>query len=260
MVEELSGGAVQRVYTYGLQRISESQTVNSTAQNNWYGYDGEGHVRTLTDSSGTITDSYDYDAFGNVIASTGTTPNLYRYRGEQFDSDLDLYYLRARWYNPVTGRFLSRDPLDTGNKYAYAGADPVNRRDPSEMLGESDIQLAADAAATAGEEKARRRVVCRLTQAASLLAITAMSVGDNQYIYIPITVNPCLSLPLKVPRPKAPVKPQPKSPPPRPGTPPVGPSQPNDKCNGHLYQVGTYTDLASLSRNGCPVHHVPQDA
>jgi RHS repeat-associated protein len=58
--------------------------------------------------------------------------------GEQFDPDLGLYYLRARYYNPATGRFLSRDPLD-GNaidpaslhKYLYANGDPVNRIDPS---------------------------------------------------------------------------------------------------------------------------------
>ena len=60
------------------------------------------------------------------------------YRGEQYDSDLGLYYLRARYYNPATGRFLSRDPLDGDptdpqslHKYLYAGGDPVNRIDPS---------------------------------------------------------------------------------------------------------------------------------
>ena len=58
------------------------------------------------------------------------------YRGEQYDSDLALYYLRARYYNPQTGRFLSRDPFDgnrgepkTLHKYLYAGGDPVNRID-----------------------------------------------------------------------------------------------------------------------------------
>jgi RHS repeat-associated protein len=49
------------------------------------------------------TDTYDYDAFGNKINSTGTTPNSYLYRGEAFDSDLSLYYLRARWMSPLTG-------------------------------------------------------------------------------------------------------------------------------------------------------------
>jgi RHS repeat-associated protein len=60
------------------------------------------------------------------------------YRGEQYDSDLGLYYLRARYYNPATGRFLSRDPLNgnafdpkTLHKYLYAGGDPVNATDPT---------------------------------------------------------------------------------------------------------------------------------
>jgi RHS repeat-associated protein len=43
---------------------------------------------------------------------SGTTPNNYLYRGEQYDSDLGLYYLRARYYNPLTGRFFSRGPED----------------------------------------------------------------------------------------------------------------------------------------------------
>ena len=78
-----------------------------------------------------------YDAFGNLLNSTGSTPNDMRYRGEQWDSDLGLYYLRARYYNPITGRFMSRDPYD-GNtilpislhKYLYASGNPVNRIDP----------------------------------------------------------------------------------------------------------------------------------
>lgn len=103
----------------------------------FYGYDGFGSVRQLTNSTGTVTDTYEYDAFGNIVNQTGTTPNNYLYRGEQFDSDLGLYYLRARYYNPATGRFLSRDPEEgeandpkTLHKYLYAGSDPVNGRDP----------------------------------------------------------------------------------------------------------------------------------
>ena len=104
----------------------------------FYGYDGGGSIRQLTNASTAITDTYNYDAFGNLLNSTGTTPNNYLYRGEQYDSDLGLYYLRARYYNPQTGRFLSRDP-ENGNptdpatlhKYLYAGGDPTNRVDPS---------------------------------------------------------------------------------------------------------------------------------
>jgi RHS repeat-associated protein len=84
-----------------------------------------------------VIDNYEYDAFGNEVSHTGTTPNNYLYRGEQFDPDLGLYYLRARYYNPLTGRFMSRDPYDgtkiipiSLHKYLYAAGDPVNRIDP----------------------------------------------------------------------------------------------------------------------------------
>ncbi|WP_321474123.1 RHS repeat-associated core domain-containing protein [uncultured Paludibaculum sp.] len=143
VVEELQDGIVHRRYAYGPRRITETESVSGSWATHWYGYDGEGHVRTLTDATGTVTDTYDYDAFGNVVGSTGTTPNAYRYRGERWDGDLGLYYLRARWYNPVTGRFLSRDPLDTGNKYAYAAADPVNGSDPSGLLTQWTIPAVA---------------------------------------------------------------------------------------------------------------------
>ena len=96
--------------------------------------------------------TYEYDAYGNSVSTSGSTPNNYLYRGEQFDPDLGLYYLRARYYNPLTGRFMSRDPEDSKpidpaqyqpfqsnrmptdpkdlHKYLYAGGDPVNRFDP----------------------------------------------------------------------------------------------------------------------------------
>jgi RHS repeat-associated protein len=98
-----------------------------------HSYDGEGSVRQLTSSAGTPTDTYEYDAFGNELNHTGTTPNNYLYRGEQFDSDLGLYYLRARYYNPLTGRFLSVDPEagEGQRRCEYAAADPVNGVDPS---------------------------------------------------------------------------------------------------------------------------------
>jgi RHS repeat-associated protein len=138
VLDELTGSTVTRTYTYGLQRISQDQIINGVWTPSFYGYDGGGNVRQLTNSAGTVTDTYEYDAFGNDVYHTGTTPNNYLYRGEQYDSDLGLYYLRARYYNPATGRFLSRDPEDgyakdpaSLHKYLYAGGDPVNMIDPT---------------------------------------------------------------------------------------------------------------------------------
>jgi len=92
-----------------------------------------------------ITDTYEYDAFGNefTVSDGSNTPNEMYYRGEQYDPDLGLYYLRARYYNPATGRFMSRDPEDgkaidpkSLHKYLYAEGDPVNGIDPT---GRADL-------------------------------------------------------------------------------------------------------------------------
>jgi RHS repeat-associated protein len=112
--DELTGSTVTRTYTHGLQRISQDQIVDGAWTPGFYGYDGAGSVRQLTNSAGTVTDTYEYDAFGNEVNHTGTTPNNYLYRGEQYDSGLRLVYLRARNYNPLTGRFVTRDAFIRG--------------------------------------------------------------------------------------------------------------------------------------------------
>jgi RHS repeat-associated protein len=138
VIEESVGGSVVRSYTYGHQLISQRRLVGDGWEQSFYGYDGHGSVRYLTDPAGAVTDTYTYDAFGNLIGGTGATPNDYLYAGERFDPDAGLYYLRARYMNPETGRFQSADPYEgegseplTLHKYLYAGADPVNKIDPT---------------------------------------------------------------------------------------------------------------------------------
>jgi RHS repeat-associated protein len=142
VVEELVNGQVQRTYTYGHDLISQRQLTAGIWTTSFYGYDSLGSVRLLTDGSGAVTDQYTYDAFGAAMTTQGTTPNVYRFTGEQFDANLGLYYLRARYYNMDSGRFQSLDtysgrvnePL-TLHKYLYAYADPINITDPSGQVG-----------------------------------------------------------------------------------------------------------------------------
>jgi RHS repeat-associated protein len=93
--------------------------------------------------------TYDYDAYGNLIHSTGSTPNNYLFAGEQFDPDLNLYYNRARYLNVSTGRFWTMDtyqgdaesPLSL-HKYLYASSSPVDRVDPSGNFGLEEAMVA----------------------------------------------------------------------------------------------------------------------
>jgi RHS repeat-associated protein len=118
VLDELQSKTVTRSYTWGLQLVSDSQLVAATLPANprvtsWYGFDGHGSVRYLTRSTGAVTDTYDYDAFGNLINSSGGTANNYLFAGEQFDPNLNLYYNRARYLDVRSGRFWGMDTRTT---------------------------------------------------------------------------------------------------------------------------------------------------
>ena len=140
VILELQNGFTKRAYTYGLERISQTLASGGQALS-FYGYDGHGSVRYLTGSTGAVTDTYDYDAFGNLIASTGTTPNNYLFAGEQFDPALGVYYNRARYYDQRQGRFWTADTYEghqqdptSLHRYLFSNADPVDLGDPSGLL------------------------------------------------------------------------------------------------------------------------------
>jgi RHS repeat-associated protein len=109
--------------------------------------DGHGSTRQMVDNSGTVTSRYSYDAYGTVqtgvssssaedAVNNGITSHLYC--GEQYDSVIQMYNLRARYYNPANGRFNQRDTFQghsddpqSLHKYVYAAQDPVNGSDPT---------------------------------------------------------------------------------------------------------------------------------
>jgi len=112
----------------------------------FYLNDGQLSTRQLTTTAGLVSDTYTYDAFGVTLASTGPTQNVYLYTGEQLDTNVGFYYLRARYYAQQQGRFITTDP-EVGNifeptslhRYLYAHADPVNYRDPSGRSADYNI-------------------------------------------------------------------------------------------------------------------------
>jgi RHS repeat-associated protein len=94
--------------------------------------DALGSVLALADANGNLTTQYSYDPFGNTTASGAMSANPSQYTGRENEGN-GLYYLRARYYSPVLGRFVSEDPLRLGagmNFYRYTGDDPVNNSDP----------------------------------------------------------------------------------------------------------------------------------
>jgi RHS repeat-associated protein len=121
-------------YLHGDDLISQSRD----SATHFYHYDGLGSTRVLTDQNAMVTDSYDYEAFGELLQQTGDTSNNYLYTGEQIDTLLRLYYLRARYYAPRLGRFTTMDSFQgwknnpiSLHKYIYVYADPVNNIDPT---------------------------------------------------------------------------------------------------------------------------------
>jgi RHS repeat-associated protein len=98
-----------------------------------------GNVIALTDTAKQVRRTYEYDAWGKAVGGTDYAgiagADRARFKGALWLGDeTELYYMRARWYEPKTGRFLSEDPigLEGGiNPYVFAGDDPINRSDPS---------------------------------------------------------------------------------------------------------------------------------
>ena len=136
VLEEYQGSTLSRVYNYGLALVSQRQASGGTVS--YFGSDGHGSTRFLLNTSGAITDTYAYDAYGTLIASSGTTPNNYLYCCQQWDDNLGLYYNRARYLNPDTGRFWTMDTFAGNNedplslhKYLYCQGDPVMGTDLS---------------------------------------------------------------------------------------------------------------------------------
>ena len=132
LLSETTAGAATR-YLYGPGGLPLAQYNPDGSR--WYLHgDQLGSTRAVTDTTGAVIATYTYDAWGRVTATTGNpAATRLRYAGQYTDPETGYQYLRARYYDPTTGQFLSRDPLNamTRSPYGYVYGDPLNRVDPS---------------------------------------------------------------------------------------------------------------------------------
>lgn len=134
LLEYDGSNVLQARYTHG-PGIDEPIAVTKGSSTFFYHQDGLGTVTDLTDSTGATAKSYSYDAYGTIVDQTGTVEQPYTYTGRELDSETGLYYYRARYYDPATGRWLQKDPMGFWGKdvnlYRYVRSNPANRTDPS---------------------------------------------------------------------------------------------------------------------------------
>ncbi len=133
VIEEVdNGGNVLARYTQGLE-TDELLSELRSGTTSYFEQDTLSSVTSLSNPAGSLANTYTFDSFGNVTASTGTLTNPFQYTGRDNDSETGLYYYRARYFDPRVGRFISEDPLgvrDHLNMYAYVHNNPINFDDP----------------------------------------------------------------------------------------------------------------------------------
>jgi RHS repeat-associated protein len=125
---------VTNAYIYGPGGLPLEQVNGNTAL--WLHHDQLGSTRLLTSATGASMATYAYTTYGSLSSSSGTASTPLLFAGQYRDGESALYYMRARYYDPSTAQFLTRDPavVVTQSPYAYVAGNPVNRTDPSGLV------------------------------------------------------------------------------------------------------------------------------
>ncbi len=119
-------------YTQGLG-IDAPLEVYESGASYYYHADALGTITTVTKRNGSVANTYTYTSFGNPGPPNETVANPFQFTAREYDSETKLYFYRARYYEPLFGRFLSEDKLGdvlSRSQYVYVGNSPVNFVDP----------------------------------------------------------------------------------------------------------------------------------
>ncbi|WKZ57693.1 MAG: RHS repeat-associated core domain-containing protein [Bdellovibrionota bacterium] len=139
VIGEYQDGAPLAVYTWGADGVVARRVLSGGARR-WYHYGPQGETRHLTDSSGSVTDTYRYTAYGVPLSSSGSSLNPFRYGGKFgyfYDGFTGILRAGERWYAPHLMRWISRDPIlfEGGyNVYEYVGARVTGFVDPEGLM------------------------------------------------------------------------------------------------------------------------------
>ena len=151
-----SVGNVVKSYTWGLgvDNLLAVTCHSGTLATTYYALtDLQGTVHGFADAGGNLVARYAYDAWGNLldadVAVSALADNRYLFQGREYSWATGLTNFRLRWYDPATGRWLSKDPIGISgglNLYAFCGDDPVNFRDPFGLCEEEEPGLGSTVA------------------------------------------------------------------------------------------------------------------
>jgi RHS repeat-associated protein len=159
VISESDGSAqTQANYVWGHDRVFvKLDKSGGTEKQYYYLYNGHGDVIEIVDSNGTSVNSYQYDEWGNIKQQVEGTKNPFKYAGEVYDEESGLYYLRARYYDPSMGRFISKDTYEGNitnplslNQYTYVGNNPLIYVDPSGHMQLNQIDSLLNGIAKSG--------------------------------------------------------------------------------------------------------------
>jgi RHS repeat-associated protein len=137
LLEFDGSGSLAARYTHG-DRLDQPLSMERNGSEYYFHTDQLGSIRLVTDASGTVQNTYDYDAFGNFTEHVEAVASPYGFTAREFDPESGFYFYRARYYSPRLGRFISEDPVGFAgrdvNLYRYVWNDPLNHSDPSGLI------------------------------------------------------------------------------------------------------------------------------